>query len=58
VKRVAIILNPIQAPNVGMLRAIEAVAPSFAVRLTAAGVTDAAEIERAIEGLRANPTAV
>jgi ABC-type uncharacterized transport system substrate-binding protein len=55
VKRVAIILNPIQAPNVGMLRAIEAVAPSFAVRLTAAGVTDAAEIERAVEGFAREP---
>jgi len=49
VTRVAVILNPEQIPQAWMWRAIEAVAPSFRVQLTAAGVHDSAEIERAID---------
>src|SRR5262249_22276165 len=45
--RVATILNPVQSPQVGILRAIEAAAPSVGLSLTVAGVSDAAEIERA-----------
>jgi len=48
VTRVAVILNPDQPPNAGMLRALEAVSPSFGVRLTPADVHSAAEIERAV----------
>jgi ABC-type uncharacterized transport system substrate-binding protein len=48
VTRVATILNPVQSPQVGILRAIETVARSVGVLLTAAGVSDAAEIERAV----------
>jgi ABC-type uncharacterized transport system substrate-binding protein len=48
VTRVATILNPVQSPQVGILRAIETVAGSVGVLLTAAGVSDAAEIERAV----------
>ena len=49
VARVAVLLNPQQAPQAGMWRAIEAAAPSFKVQLTAANVRDSAEIERTIE---------
>jgi putative ABC transport system substrate-binding protein len=49
ITRMAVVLNPDQSPQIGMLRAIEAVAPSLGVRLTAAGVHDAAEIERALD---------
>jgi putative tryptophan/tyrosine transport system substrate-binding protein len=49
VARVAVLLNPEQVPQAGMLRAIETAAPSVGVKVTAAGVRDATEIERAIE---------
>jgi putative ABC transport system substrate-binding protein len=49
VTRVAVILNPEQIPQAWMWRAVEAVAPSFRVQLTAAGVHDSAEIEHAID---------
>ena len=49
VTRVAVVLNPDQIPQAGMLRAIEAAAPSFRVQVTAAGARDAAELERAID---------
>ena len=55
VSRVAVILNLDQPPHVAMWRAIEAVAPSFGVRLTAADVQDPAEIERAIEAFAREP---
>jgi putative tryptophan/tyrosine transport system substrate-binding protein len=48
VTRVAVLLNPDQPPNVGMLRALEPVSASLGMHLTAAGVHDAGEIERAI----------
>ena len=41
--------NPVQAPQIVMLRAIETMAHSAGVRLTPAGVSDSAEIERAID---------
>ena len=47
--RVAVILNPDQAPQAEMLRAIEAAAASFRVALTAAGARNAAEIEHALD---------
>jgi ABC-type uncharacterized transport system substrate-binding protein len=50
--RVAVVLNPDQAPQLGMWRAIERVAPAFKVQLTAAGVRDVAEVERAIDLFR------
>ena len=49
VARVGVLLNPDQAPQLGMWRAIERAAPAFKVQLTAAGVRDVAEIERAID---------
>jgi putative ABC transport system substrate-binding protein len=55
VTRVAIVLNLDQPPHVAMWRAIETVAPSFGVRLTATDVQDSAEIERAIEAFAREP---
>ena len=58
VSRVAVILNLEQPPHVAMWRAIEAIAQSFGVSLIATDVQDPAEIERAIETLAHEPTAV
>ena len=44
-----VLLNPEQIPQAGMWRAIEAVAPSFRVQLTASAVRDAAAIEHAMD---------
>ncbi len=55
VTRVAVILNPDQKPQAGMWRAIEAAAPSFGVRLTAAGVRNSGEIERAVDSFAREP---
>jgi putative ABC transport system substrate-binding protein len=55
VTRVAIVLNLDQPPHVAMWRAIETVAPSFGVRLSATDVQDSAEIERAIEAFAREP---
>jgi putative tryptophan/tyrosine transport system substrate-binding protein len=49
VTRVAVVLNPDQIPQAGMLRAIEAAAPSFRVEVMGAAARDAAELERAID---------
>lgn len=48
VKRALILMHPETAANVGFLRVAEAAAPSLGVKITAAGVHDAAEIERAM----------
>jgi putative ABC transport system substrate-binding protein len=55
VSRVAVILNLEQPPQVAMWRAIEAMAPSFGVSLTASDVQDPAEIESAIEVFAREP---
>jgi putative ABC transport system substrate-binding protein len=56
VSRVAVILNLEQPPHVAMWRAIEVMAPSFGVRLSATDVQDhAADIERAIEVFAREP---
>lgn len=47
--RAAVLLHPDQKPQAGMLRAIEAVAPSLRVQVTASGVRNGAELERAID---------
>jgi ABC-type uncharacterized transport system substrate-binding protein len=56
ITRVAVLFNPEQIPQAGMLRAVEAVAPSVGVQLTAAAVRDAAEIERAIDQFAREPS--
>jgi putative ABC transport system substrate-binding protein len=55
VTRVVILFNPDQPPNVGMLRAIEAAAPSFGVSLTPIGVHSASEIERSLTAFAHEP---
>jgi putative ABC transport system substrate-binding protein len=48
-KRAAVIHNPVQAPQIAMWHAIEAVAPSLGVVVSAFAPRNAAEIERTIE---------
>jgi len=55
IRRVAVLLTPEQVPAVMTLRAIEAVAPSISVEVTAAGVHNAAEIEHAIATFAREP---
>jgi putative ABC transport system substrate-binding protein len=55
VSRVAVILNLEQPPHVAMWRAVEAMAQSSGVSLTATDVQDSAEIERAIEAFAREP---
>jgi putative tryptophan/tyrosine transport system substrate-binding protein len=54
VTRVAVILNPDQAPQMGMWRAIEAAAPSLPVQLMA-GVRNAANLEPTINAFAGEP---
>jgi putative ABC transport system substrate-binding protein len=55
VTRVAVLLNPDQIPQAGMLRAIEAAAPSFGVQVTAAGVRNGTDVEQAIDQFAREP---
>jgi putative ABC transport system substrate-binding protein len=48
VTRAAVIRDPTVGAGIGQLAAIQSVAPSFGVELSAVGVSDAGEIERAI----------
>ena len=57
VTRVGVVLNPDQAPQLGMWRAIEGAAPAFKVQLTVAGVRYVAEVERAIDLFAREPNA-
>jgi len=56
ITRVAVLFNPEQIPQAGMLRAVEVVAPSVGVQFTAAAVRDAAEIEHAIDRFAREPS--
>jgi ABC-type uncharacterized transport system substrate-binding protein len=49
VNRAAVILNPENAAHPGLLRSIEAAAPTLGVQVSPAPVRVAAEIERAID---------
>jgi putative ABC transport system substrate-binding protein len=51
----AIVFKPDQAPQVGLLHAIEAIAPSLGVRLTAVPVLQSGEIGPAIEAAAREP---
>jgi putative ABC transport system substrate-binding protein len=55
VKRVAVIYNPVQAPQVGMWRAIEAAAPSLSVHVSAISAVDADNLTHVIETLAREP---
>jgi len=52
-KRVGIVLHPETAPNIGFLKAAEAAAPLLKVKVTALGVHNADEIERAVAAFAA-----
>jgi putative ABC transport system substrate-binding protein len=54
-RRAAVIHNPVQAPQIAMWHAIAAVAPSLGVVVSAVAPSDAAEIERTIEGFGKEP---
>ncbi len=49
ITRVAVLLNPDQIPQSGMLRAVEAAAPLVRVQVTATRARNTAELERAID---------
>lgn len=55
VRRVAVILNPNVTANVSFLHAAEKAAPSLGVMVTAAGVRDAADIERILTAFAQEP---
>ena len=56
IARIALLFNPTTTPvSANFLRAIEAAAPSFAVRVTAALVHDASDINDAITALAGEP---
>ena len=55
VSRVAVIYNPVQAPNVGMWNAVETAAPSLSVQVKPASAGNANEIRQIIEGFGDEP---
>jgi ABC-type uncharacterized transport system substrate-binding protein len=55
VMHVAVIHNPVQAPQIAMLHAIDEVAPSLGTVVKAFAPRDAAEIQRVIESLGNEP---
>jgi putative ABC transport system substrate-binding protein len=55
VRRVAVLQNPIAASRSGQLGAIEALAPSFGVELSAFSVRDTGEIERTMTAFARTP---
>ena len=57
VRTVAVLLNPSISANVAFLHAAEAAAPSFGVTVAAAGVRDAADIERELTAFAQEPMA-
>jgi putative ABC transport system substrate-binding protein len=55
VSRVGVLYNPVQAPQVGQWRAIEAAAPALGVQVSAAGAANADEITHGIESFANEP---
>jgi putative ABC transport system substrate-binding protein len=55
VSRVGVLYNPVQAPQVGQWRAIEAAAPALGVQVSAAGAANADEITHGIEAFAHEP---
>jgi putative ABC transport system substrate-binding protein len=56
VTRAAVVFNPVQKLQAGILRAVEAAAPSLGVQVKAVGVRNAAEIERTIDAFAREPS--
>ena len=57
INRVDVIYNQNQAPQIGMLRAVEAAAPSLGVQVNATSAGNADEITQIIEALAGQPAA-
>jgi putative ABC transport system substrate-binding protein len=55
ITKVALIFNPRTAPFAGILRSIEAAAPSFAINIAKRGVTDQTDLELAIAAAGREP---
>jgi putative ABC transport system substrate-binding protein len=55
VSRVGVLYNPVQAPQMGQWRAIEAAAPALGVQVSAAGAANADEITHGIEAFANEP---
>jgi putative ABC transport system substrate-binding protein len=55
VRHVQVIYNAVQAPQLGMVRAIETIAPSLGVQVVAANASNADEITHATEGTASKP---
>jgi putative tryptophan/tyrosine transport system substrate-binding protein len=55
ITRVAVIFNPDQVPQAGMLRAIEAAAPSVMIQVTPAPARDVVDLERIIDEFAREP---
>ena len=55
VRHVQVIYNAVQAPQLGMVRAIEAIAPSVGVQVVAANASNADEMTHAVEGYAGKP---
>lgn len=55
VTHVAVIYNPIQAPQVGMWRSIEAAAPTLSVRASAFSASNGDEISKAVADFAGEP---
>ncbi|HXQ84027.1 MAG TPA: ABC transporter substrate-binding protein [Xanthobacteraceae bacterium] len=55
VKRVAILRDSASSSGIGLLAAIQSVAPSFGVEFSPVGVRDAAEVERAVAAFAREP---
>jgi len=53
--RVGLIYTPMQVPQVGMLAAVEAVAPSLGVQVSAANAGNADQLKSVIEGFGSEP---
>jgi putative ABC transport system substrate-binding protein len=54
VRRVGVIYNPVQVPQVGRLATIEALAPSLDVQITRCTVTSADQVTPAVDGFAGN----
>jgi putative ABC transport system substrate-binding protein len=55
IKHVAVLYNPVQTPQVGMLAAIQSAAPSLGVQVSAAGTSEIADIEHIIADTAGEP---
>jgi putative tryptophan/tyrosine transport system substrate-binding protein len=55
VNHIVVIYSPVQAPQLGMLRAIQTAAPSFHVQINAASATNADDLRHVIDDFGSSP---